>query len=255
MTTLYEEMTSPFNYDLHDLGKSYKKKYRKADPFPHGSIDNLISEDLLDKVLEEFPSPSGIKWNVREREGVSHKKLISRDVEKQFGPYTKYLVNRLNSPTFLAFLEELTGIEGLIPDPYLDAGGLHQIGSGGFLEMHTDFHWNQKLRLFRRINLLLYLNKDWKEEYNGHLEFWNRDMEKKVAILPSWNRIAMFSIGPYTYHGFPEPIQCPEDMTRKSLAFWYYTSQLDKETIQEFIRNKPAFIKRDETGKPKLANA
>ena len=54
----------------------------------------------------------------------------------------------------LEFLETLTGIDGLVPDPYFAGGGLHQIVRGGFLKVHADFNWHPKLRLDRRLNML-----------------------------------------------------------------------------------------------------
>jgi 2-oxoglutarate-Fe(II)-dependent oxygenase superfamily protein len=125
----------------------------------------------------------------------------------------------------VGFLEQLTGIEGLIPDPYFWGGGLHQITRGGYLKVHADFNRYSKLRLDRRLNLLLYLNRDWKEEYGGHLELWNEQMttcERK--ILPIFNRCVVFSTTDYSYHGHPDPLNCPEQQTRKSLALYYYTN-------------------------------
>jgi len=246
MTTIYDRFENPFNQNLKELGASLKEGYRSADPFPHCCVDNLISDELLEEVLNEVPAPHKTKkWIALEEEGKSHMKLISKSAEKSLGPHTKYLVNCLSSPSFLAFLEELTGIDGLIPDPYLWAAGLHQIGSGGFLEIHADFYKYKKLNLYRRLNLLLYLNKDWQEDYHGHLELWDKNMQKRAAYLPIWNRTLISIIAPHAYHGFPHPIQCPEDMTRKSLAIWYYTSALPEEVLEEYQRHVPNWIKRD----------
>src|SRR5438270_864536 len=85
---------------------------------------------------------------------------------------------RLHSPAALSFVETLTGIRGLLPDPYFEGGGLHQIVSGGFLKVHADFNYHRKLNIDRRLNLIVYLNKDWREEYNGHLELWDRGMSR-----------------------------------------------------------------------------
>jgi len=243
METLYEQFSDPFKEDLDAVLANKKEAYRAADPFPHCCIDNLIADELLEKVIKEFPRPDSKRWKLLESEGTSHRKLITKNAEK-LGPYTKHLVGRLSSPYFLQFMEELTGIEGLIPDPYLDAAGLHQIQSGGFLEVHVDFYRHKKLKLYRRLNLLLYMNKDWKEEYGGHLELWNKDLQKRAEYLPIWNRMLVSIIAPHAYHGFPNPIQCPEDTTRKSLAIWYYTSDLPDEVKKEYELHKPDWIKR-----------
>ena len=141
------------------------------------------------------------------------------------GDQTRLLLYQLNGSVFLQFLEQLTGIDGLIPDPYFGGGGLHQIERGGYLKVHADFNWHPKLRLDRRLNLLLYLNKDWKEAYGGHLELWSRNMTRCVQrILPIFNRCVIFSTTDTSYHGHPDPLRCPPSITRKSLALYYYTN-------------------------------
>lgn len=244
MITIYDQFAHPFTKHLGEVAPGLKETYDTADPFPHCCVDGLISNELLDCVLQEFPDPTKeTNWIPLETKGTSHKKLISKDAET-LGPYTKYLISRLSEPSFLSFVEEVTGIQGLIPDPYLLGAGLHQTGSGGFLEMHADFYRSPKLQLFRRVNLLLYLNKDWKDEYRGALELWDKNLQKRAAYLPVWNRMLISNIAPQAYHGFPDPLLCPEDMTRKSLALWYYTSRMPKEMREEYELHKPDWIKR-----------
>ena len=130
----------------------------------------------------------------------------------------------------MLFLERLSGIEGLIADPHLDGGGLHQIERGGRLAVHADFSRNWKLQLERRLNLLVYLNEDWDESYGGHLELWDRSMTRAdQRILPVFNRCVIFSTDSTSYHGHPDPLTCPEDRTRKSLALYYYTVERPRE--------------------------
>ena len=74
-------------------------------------------------------------------------------------------------------LEELTGIKNLIADKTLYGGGLHQVERGGKLDIHADFNIHKKFKWHRRVNLILYLNKNWKPEYNGYLELWDKDMK------------------------------------------------------------------------------
>jgi hypothetical protein len=119
----------------------------------------------------------------------------------------------------------LTGISGLIPDPYLEGGGLHQIERDGFLKVHADFNVHAKLRLDRRLNFILYLNQDWREEYNGHLELWDRGMTRCVRkVLPVCNRAVVFVTTDWSFHGHPEKLACPPGRTRKSVALYYYTN-------------------------------
>ncbi len=140
----------------------------------------------------------------------------------------------LNSRPMLQFLETLTGIKGILPDPYFSGGGLHQIKPGGKLGVHADFNHHDKLNLDRRINVLIYLNKDWKEEYGGHFELWNKDMTAaEVKILPLFNRCAIFSTTSTSYHGHPTPLSCPPDRTRKSIATYYYSNGRPEEEVGE----------------------
>jgi Rps23 Pro-64 3,4-dihydroxylase Tpa1-like proline 4-hydroxylase len=125
----------------------------------------------------------------------------------------------------LLWLEALTGIEGLIPAPYFGGGGLHQIEPGGFLKIHADFNVHPKLKLDRRLNMLVYLNKDWRDEYGGHLELWDRDLSAcRKKILPSFNRTVIFSTTDTSFHGHPHPLTAPVGMSRKSVSLYYYTA-------------------------------
>lgn len=125
----------------------------------------------------------------------------------------------------LDFLERLTGISGLIPDPYFTGGGVHQIERGGHLGVHADFNVYERLRLDRRLNLLLYLNRDWQEEWGGHLELWNSGMTTcERRVLPIFNRCVIFSTTDSSYHGHPDPLRCPPHRTRRSLATYYYSN-------------------------------
>jgi Rps23 Pro-64 3,4-dihydroxylase Tpa1-like proline 4-hydroxylase len=131
----------------------------------------------------------------------------------------------MNSREIVNFLEKLTGIEGLIPDPHYAGGGCHELRPGGFLKVHADFNWHGQMRLDRRINLLVYLNNDWQPEYGGNLELWDATMSHKVAeYAPLFNRCVIFNTTDNSYHGNPVPVSCPPDRSRRSLAFYYYTN-------------------------------
>jgi hypothetical protein len=198
--------------------------YQSAKPFPHIAIDGLFANEDLDGVLADFPGPNDTHW--RRFENDQEKKLGYEVGQTRVSKRIEDFLNFMNSVPVLDFLEILTGIEGLIPDPYYGGGGLHQIERGGFLKIHADFNWHPKLKLHRRLNLLVYLNKDWKEEYGGHLELWDREMKRcERSILPVSNRTVVFSTSDFSYHGHPKPLLCPPGRTRKSLSFYYYTSE------------------------------
>ncbi len=125
----------------------------------------------------------------------------------------------------LQFLEGLTGIDGLLPDPYFMGGGFHEISRGGRLGVHADFRINEQLHLQRRLNLLIYLNPEWEDEWAGCLELWSRDMKACVQKLtPLLNRCVVFNTEADTWHGHPDPLNIPEGKTRRSLALYYYSA-------------------------------
>jgi Rps23 Pro-64 3,4-dihydroxylase Tpa1-like proline 4-hydroxylase len=215
-------------YDLIDweglppLAADLSGDYAAARPFPHCKVDGFFDERLLDRVLEEFPDPESACWKKYDT-----KYEIKKEAKKlhAMGPVTQAFIQSLNSSRFLRFLETVTGIPKLIPDPHLSGGGLHQIPRGGKLGIHVDFNRNKDLDLERRVNLLIYLNKDWKEEYGGHIEFWERNLQgEHVKYLPLFNRMAIFSTTATSWHGHPVPLSCPQGRYRRSIALYYYTS-------------------------------
>ncbi len=207
---------------LEKIAKSEADNYKNAAPFAHGVYDDVFPPELLDKVIEEFEEGEK-QW--KEFESKYEKKLqMNRDINLQ--PVTRALIHNLNSEPFLNFLEELTGIEGLIPDPYLAGGGLHKIPRGGKLGVHVDFNQHTTMNVYRRLNVLVYLNKDWQEEWGGHFELWDEKQEGcQKKLLPLFNRMAIFTTTSTSFHGHPIPLNCPEDRNRISLALYYYTAQ------------------------------
>lgn len=214
---------------MRDVALSANVEYLGAKPFSHIVLDNFFDQTILDQVLDEFPKPDAIRW--QQFDSGQEIKLASA-AESSFGPATRLLMYHLNSITFLEFLSKVTGIENLIPDPGFEGGGLHQIVRGGKLGVHADFNKHRGFGLDRRLNLLLYLNKDWREEYGGHLQLWDRDMRVcQKRVLPLFNRVMIFGTTDYTYHGHPDPLQCPEGMTRKSLALYYFSNGRPAEEV------------------------
>lgn len=229
-----QEHFSNFCFDsvhLNNLATQHARKYAQAQPFPHIVIDNFLPENVLIEILKEFPKPEWRDWKNFNRE--TEKKLESR-TELYLGEATRLLLYQFNSSVFISFLEKLTGIEGLIPDPHFEGGGLHQIAKGGFLKIHADFNRHRKLQLDRRLNLLLYLNQNWQEEYGGHLELWDSKMVQcERKILPIFNRCVIFSTTDFSFHGHPEPLTCPKGWTRKSIALYYYSNGRPPEEVSE----------------------
>lgn len=250
----------PFVFDrmnLRALALKHRRAYARARPFSHVVMDDFLPEELLQEVIEEFPQPAQIDWT---RFDNPAENKLSTDLETRMGENTRLLLYQFNSILFIDFLEILTGIEGLIPDPHFWGGGLHQIQRGGFLKVHADFNRHPRMALDRRLNALLYLNRDWKEEYGGHLELWNRDMTRcEARILPIFNRCVLFSTTDFSFHGHPDPLTCPEGMTRKSIALYYYSNGRPDEEISgdhsTLFRHRPGETYRPPTGAPLVKRA
>jgi Rps23 Pro-64 3,4-dihydroxylase Tpa1-like proline 4-hydroxylase len=140
------------------------------------------------------------------------------------GDATRHLLAEFNSAAFIDFLQELTGIGGLVPDPHFEGGGMHQIVRGGHLDVHVDFNRHPVTGLDRRLNVLLYLNRGWDAEWGGELQLWSQNMKRcEQRIVPVFNRLVVFSTTERSFHGHPEPLSCPEDRSRRSLALYYYS--------------------------------
>jgi len=217
------QILNPRFQSLTDTAGQYKSHYQSAKPFPNIYIDGFFDENFLSKVAAEFPDLSAGKnasYN-----SPTEIKMASKG-EERFGSAALQLAHYLNSEPFLEFLQQLTGIEEtLLPDPYYEGGGYHEIKPGGFLKIHADFNKHKLTGLDRRINVLVYLNKDWDESYGGHFELWDENMKNcGVSILPLFNRMAIFSTTSTSYHGHPDPLTCPADRSRRSFALYYYTN-------------------------------
>jgi hypothetical protein len=198
--------------------------YASADPFPHIVIENFLPTAVLESVIATFPKPTDDVWNERIDEAYQLK-LASSKIDIAPEPI-RDLMYQLNSATVLKSLEKLTGEGPLISDPFFEGGGLHQIERGGFLAVHSDFNRPRHLPIYRRLNLIIYLNEDWDESFGGDLELWSRDGKSKAAsVAPIANRAVIFTTDATSYHGHPTPLTCPPDRCRRSLALYYYSVQ------------------------------
>jgi Rps23 Pro-64 3,4-dihydroxylase Tpa1-like proline 4-hydroxylase len=218
------------DYALLDaLAEAQRDAFASADPFPHTVIDDFLPLDDAEKVLAEFEATrSG--WNHYHH--YNEKKLALTDIQ-QMQPHTQSVFHALQDARFVDFLVRLTGIEGLISDPDLDGAGMHQIVPGGFLNVHTDFQSHTvNSEWSRQINLLIYFNRDWQEEWQGNLELWATDMSRCVqSIPPVFNRAVIFNTRNDAYHGHPHKLACAEEMTRKSLALYYFRDEHERQVL------------------------
>jgi len=231
---------------LKDMLGPNVERYRSAQPFPFIVLDDVFEEPLLDEVLREYEAMDRSRWHCTDRET---ERKFSTDDFLHFGPLTRALIAQLNAAPFLVFLERLTGIDGLIPDPHLRGGGLHEIKREGKLDVHADFNFYRRLKLYRRLNVLLYLNRDWSEDWHGELELWDRSGSRCVErIAPRFNRLVIFDTSNSSYHGHPAPLACPPDRARRSIALYYYT--VDAPAENDRVPHSTIFLGAERTSEP-----
>jgi Rps23 Pro-64 3,4-dihydroxylase Tpa1-like proline 4-hydroxylase len=215
------------NYiDLQTLNsrmKEIKAAYQTAEPFHFVMIENFFFPDKAALVLEQYPSIHDGKWD-----GTTYLNQKNKFQKTSFesGSIMDQVFKELNGEKFLAWLEELTGITGLHGDSELFGGGLHQSTAGAFLNVHVDYNVHPVTKFHRRLNVLVYMNEDWKDSYGGHLELWNLADGRKELLgefAPLFNRCVIFETNEISFHGHPKPLNTPPDINRKSLATYYYT--------------------------------
>ena len=217
----------------------FPKVKLEDNPYPHVVIDNFLPTPISRDIARRFPKRTE---NWYRYDNVFEKKWAQDDLEF-FEPEIAATLQFFNNAQTLRWLEKITGISGLIPDPYFRGGGCHQIERGGKLDIHADFNFHKKLNLHRRLNMLYYCTYGWKEEWGGHLELWEKDMSRCAKrIAPLFNRLVIFETNDDSFHGHPEPLNCPSDVTRNSLAFYYYTATRPIE--QQSAPHSTMFMKR-----------
>ena len=239
-----------------------KTTYQGAYPFPYVVIDNFLPEFVMTKCLEELQNHK--EWGSNKEKWVEPFQVnkfyipdYDDDIEdvKSKIPITALILDYLNTPEFLNHLEKLTGIEKLYRDPFLFGGGVHKINKGGKLSIHIDYNNHPTTKHRRKLNLLIYLNKDWDKSWGGNLELWNKELTKKVIeVEPIFNRAVIFTIDGAP-HGHPYPLNCPDDVSRYSLAVYYFIEEEpEKKHTVIFFRDDEVGITDNESGYDKIFN-
>ncbi len=209
--------------ELQGRAETLASSYRDADPFPHAVIDGLLDIQGLRDVADELPPKSKGTWRTYDT-ATELKHVFDRP--ELFGPAARRLSRELNATEFVRFLERLTGIHGLIPDPHLKSAGYFDVPTGGFLRPHVDFTTNDDLGLIRRVNALVYLNEDWSASWGGQLELWRSlDDGPVVEIVPELGRLVVFDTT-NAPHGHPKAVGAPGARSRLCFSAYYFSSPL-----------------------------
>jgi len=194
-----------------EKGLELHAQYAAAKPFPNITINDFMPPELLERCLDDFPASGEAEHGFARPQ----ERLKRSYTPELLPPRTRQLFHSLNSRPFVQLVENITGIKGLIPDPYFSGGGFHEIREGGHLSIHADFNHHVQMNLERRVNVLIYLNKNWADEYGGQLELWENSMTHCIqSIVPLFNRCVIFSTTSKSNHGNPTPISHPEGVPR-----------------------------------------
>jgi Rps23 Pro-64 3,4-dihydroxylase Tpa1-like proline 4-hydroxylase len=202
-----------------------RSSYRSAKPFPFFVIENFLEEDFAHEVANAYPSYSDASRVGFQFDALNEKLKIQITDQRRFPEPVKRLSDALASPRFLQQLESITGTPRLLADPELHGGGMHLTNSSGRLDVHVDFNILPHTSWHRRLNILVYLNREWNEEWGGRIELWDKEVRKCCqSFLPIFNRCVVFETSSISYHGVT-PVRCPPGHARRSFAAYYYTQE------------------------------
>jgi hypothetical protein len=212
--------------DIHIAPTTIRKiadEFRARTPYGYADVGALFDPAVVSQIASEVDADLVRRCPQEENIYASYRKH-RLSVLAEMPERTREFIAGLNAPPFLRVLSEITGIADLHPDPELRGGGIHAIGRGGYLKLHTDFNWHRGLSMHRRLNLLIYLNEDWKSDWRGDIELWSADARRPLfSLAPELGNALLFETNDLSYHGHPDALECPEDTFRKSIALYYYT--------------------------------
>ena len=202
-----------------------RDQFRSASPYPFFKIDNFLNPQFAEEVYQSFPSFGDAKAVGKEFKGVNEQGKVQVTDANLFAEPVARLNRALASQEFLVLLAHVTGMPKLLADDQLVGGGIHQTGPRGHLDVHVDFNYIKERDLHRRLNILIYFNKDWEDHWGGNIELWDQDVKNCAhSFSPIFNRCVVFETNEISYHGV-SAVECPPGHSRKSFAAYYYTKE------------------------------
>lgn len=218
--TIKEKILEKIRSEYSDT-VSLEKKFREHPCYSLLEIKNFLPEDITHALSNELESIPLDKCKNFVRKGSCMYEHNNLDET----PIADCVVNVMHSKTFLDWLQKITDSVDLIPDPHLVGAGYMKSFNGDSLQVHTDFNWVEELKLHRRISAILYLNKEWNSDWGGNLDFYDTNRENIISsIKPDFGNLLIWSYHNLAFHGYPEPLTCPEGESRKGLRLFYYVS-------------------------------
>jgi len=220
--------------DIIERAADIRRRFREAKPFRHVAIDGFLDPECCEALLRDFP-PFDPKRATDERGRTGRKAVVERvsGISAAYAAFYRYI----NSAPFLSAMSALTGIPDLVADATLFGGGTHENLHGQALDVHVDFNIDERTMLHRRVNLLVYLNKEWDERWGGAIELHSNprrpELDTCTSFLPLFNRALIFETNEYSWHGFRR-IELPPDrqhLSRKSFSIYLYTKERPAEEV------------------------
>jgi len=231
---------------LHFFGKwtqnieTLQEAYSKAQPFEHIIIDDFLDEAYAEKIFQRFPTINDAWHEYKNPIEVKYTYDNINDLNVEIKNYFYYL----SHPEMIQMMQKITSINDLEYDEFLHGAGVHMHPRYGRLNIHLDYEKHPYSGKERRLNIILFMSKEWNTDWNGANELWNDDVSqciKKTNV--KFNRAIIFKTNDISWHGLPDKILCPENIFRKSLAY-YYVSPLNTKKNENEYRKKAKFTKR-----------
>jgi len=198
--------------------------FKAQTPFQWVRIDDLLNPAALDEIRREFPNVDTASWV--DASGLHTKKKWTQPAVR--GSVAETFYEEVSSPEFLQLLSKITGIKDILPDADLFGAGYHQTLDGGYLDVHIDFNYHDRIPLHRRLNLIVYLNKEWRPDWGGALELWDMEAKRRIAEVPPLDNVGvLFETNDKSFHGHPKPWNSGGAEPRRSLSTYYYTKSRD----------------------------
>jgi hypothetical protein len=205
--------------------EALREQFRSAKPFPWMKIDGFLDSKFADEVTASYPTFEMAAELGHEFSAVNENKKVQIVDYEKFPSPVKRLSDAISNPQFLEDLAFITGLPKLVWDPEFAGGGMHQTARSGWLDVHVDFNYHSTLHLHRRLNILVFLNPVWKQEWGGEFELWDEKVERRQhSVMPIHNRCVVFETSEISWHGVTA-VTCPDGVARKSFAAYYYTKE------------------------------
>jgi len=228
-------MQNIFNSWINNVN-IFNQKFLSGKPFEHVVIDNFFNDEYAELLYNNFPDVADKNW-FSYWNPIEKKYAMNNFSESEI--YNNLFLE-LQSNDTLELVKKISGINNLEIDKHLHGAGVHYHPKGGKLDMHLDYSIHPISGKERRVNLIIYMNKNWKDEYHGDVQFWNKEFtECESNIYPVFNRAVLFRTSDISWHGLPTPINCPSDMRRKSIAIYYVSEPRENVTHRKKASFRP----------------